>query len=222
MKKIILLFIAIVCMTDNAMGQVPVADKDKKLQWQSMEQGKIDWSPAMYYYLTHRKYSGLKWVWEWNGFKSGLRLRVRDPSATNLITYRTPAVAAEIVNKVESKKQAEALKKQADDELIKAADRNVDIVYPKYKNDFNEMQETISNGLTYCLTQSKGKLKQEVFELTKENNLICNRIDYFHKEGLGYELENSKREKGYIEAKKDMKHIQFLVTKLMYYTKVNY
>ena len=69
------------------------------------------------------------------------------------------------------------------------------------------MQNCISEGLTFCLTKSKGKMKFQVDELSRQNSIICQNISYLHKTGLGYELENAKRQKGYIDAKKQMEEL---------------
>ena len=38
-------------------------------------------------------------------------------------------------------------------------------------------------------------MKFQVEQLTKENEVLCADIAYIHKTGIGYELENAKREK---------------------------
>ena len=90
------------------------------------------------------------------------------------------------------------------EEVARTADRNVDLTYSSFKGDFNRMQESISNGLLFCLKKSKGKMKFQVEQLSKENEVLCADIAYIHKTGVGYELENSKREKAYLEMKKRM------------------
>ena len=85
------------------------------------------------------------------------------------------------------------------EEVLREADRNVDLVYSSFKDDFNRMQNSISEGLVFCMTRSKGKMKFQVDELSRQNDIICQNIAYLHKTGIGYELENAKRQKGYIE-----------------------
>lgn len=102
-----------------------------------------------------------------------------------------------------------------DEEVIRAADRNVDLVYSTFKDDFNRMQGAITEGLTFCLTKSKGKLAPQVNELQRQNDLICQSIAYTHKQGIGNELENSKRQEAYIEYKKQMEQIVSRVAHLV-------
>jgi hypothetical protein len=69
------------------------------------------------------------------------------------------------------------------------------------------MQNSISEGLTFCMTKSKGKMKAQVNELSRQNEIVCQNIAYIHKTGIGYELENAKRQKAYIEAKQQMEEL---------------
>ena len=69
------------------------------------------------------------------------------------------------------------------------------------------MQSSITEGLTYCMIKSKGKMAGSIKELTDCNEVITSNIDYLRKTGVGYELENVKREKGYAKAKKDMEQL---------------
>ena len=45
--------------------------------------------------------------------------------------------------------------------------------------------------------------------------MLCESIAYTHKQGLGYELENTKREKAYIEYKKQMEELVSRVAHLV-------
>lgn len=102
------------------------------------------------------------------------------------------------------RKKIEELNKE---EVARAADRNVDLVYGKYKALFSDMQVSITEGLTYCLVKSKGKMAKSIKELTDRNEVITSNVAYLRKTGVGYELENVKREKGFAQAKKDMEEL---------------
>ena len=76
-----------------------------------------------------------------------------------------------------------------------------------YKDEFNRMQDRITDGLLYCLKKSGGKLEYQVNELSRQNELLCADIAYIHKTGVGYELENAKRQQAYEEAKVKMEEL---------------
>ena len=47
-------------------------------------------------------------------------------------------------------------------------------------------------------------MKYQVDELSRQNEVICANIAYIHKQGVGYGLENPKRQQAYEEAKAAM------------------
>lgn len=208
MRRIFLTFMAILAaIAINA--QTPVRDKQKENQLRSMEQGHWDFSPDWWYYFLHKNYSGAYTKWEWHGFKSGLRVHFSE-NRSNIKTVgprREKQLATLLLKQqiVETeRKKIEELNKE---EVARAADRNVDLVYGKYKDLFSDMQSSITEGLTYCMTKSKGKMAGSVKELTDRNEVITSNIAYLRKTGIGYELENVKREKGFAQAKKDMEEL---------------
>ena len=101
------------------------------------------------------------------------------------------------------------------EEEERAADRNVDLVYSSFKDDFNRMQTSIAEGLLYVEQKSKGKMNYQVTQLSRQNAIICKNIEYIHRQGVGYELENAKRQKAYMEAKSDMEKLVSRVAHLV-------
>lgn len=204
-KKIIILFCALT-MTFSGYAQRIANDTEKKKQWQSMENGPWDFSPDWYYYFLHNKYSGAEMYWKWAGLKSGFRVRFKEPKS-NIKRIMPVRVTAEEtqrqkVDKVEKeRKYIEELYKE---ELLREADRTVDLMYDAYKDEFNRMQDRITDGLLYCMNKSDGKLKYQVDELSRQNEILCADIAYIHKTGVGYGLENAKRQQAYEEAKTKM------------------
>ena len=81
------------------------------------------------------------------------------------------------------------------------------MTYASYKDEFNRMQDCITDGLLYCMQKSGGKLKYQVDELGRQNELLCADIAYIHKTGVGYELENAKRRQAYEDAKVKMEEL---------------
>jgi len=204
-----LLIAAFTILPNIASAQTIVHDKQKEKQWKSMENGPWDFSPDWYYYFLHNKYSGAEMYWKWAGFKSGWRIRFKESKSDvkHIMPVRVTAeeTQRQKVEKVEAeRKYIESLYKE---ELLREAERTVDVAYAAYKDEFSRMQSCIADGLLYCMTKSGGDLKHAVDELSKQNELLCADIAYIHKTGVGYELENAKRQQAYEEAKTKMSEL---------------
>ena len=216
MRKI--LWIIMVCMAPVlAKGQTIQHDKQKEKQWKSMENGPWDFAPDWFYYLFHKDYSGGETYWAWRGFKSGLHVRFKE-SNSNVKRIMPTRVTSEETQRQKEKKveeEMEMIEELHQEEVERAADRNVDLVYSSFKDDFNRMQESISEGLLFCQQKSKGKLNYQVTQLSRQNDIICRNVEYIHRQGAGYELENAKRQKAYQEAKSDMEKLVSRVAHLV-------
>ncbi len=205
---------ALLCMMMLAVplsssAQRPARDKEKEKQWKSMENGPWDFAPDWYYYFLHNKYSGAEMYWKWAGFNSGFRVRFKEKDSNVKRIMPTRVTAEETqrqkVKKVETeRKYIEELYKE---ELVREADRSVDLAYASYKDEFDRMQGCITDGLLYCMKKSDGKLKYQVDELSRQNEILCSGIAYIHKTGVGYGLENAKRQQAYEEAKTKMQEL---------------
>ena len=180
MRKKLLIFslLALLPMGMSAQWVQISHDDQKEKQWKSMENGPWDFAPDWYYYLFHHNYSGASLHWRWRGFHSGLYVEFEeeDSNVKRIMPVRviSEETQRQKMKKVEDERQyIEELHKE---DVLRQADRNVDLVYKSFKDDFNRMQNSIS-------------------------------IAYLHKTGIGYELENAKRQKGYIDAKKQMEEL---------------
>lgn len=204
------MFLVALAMLPQAINaQTMVHDKQKEKQWKSMENGPWDFAPDWYYYFLHNKYSGAEMYWKWKGFSSGWRIRFKESksSTKRIMPVRITAEETQrqkVAKVEEERKQIYDLYKE---ELAREADRSVDLVYSSYKDEFSRMQTSISDGLHYCMQKSKGELKHAVDELSKTNEMLCADIAYIHKTGVGYGLENAKRQQAYEEAKTKMSEL---------------
>lgn len=224
MKKYLFILATLLWIATDCTAQKVVHDKEKEKQWRSMEVGPWDFSPAWYYYFLHNNYSGAEKYWKWAGFKSGYRVRFKE-SKSNVkrimpVRVSAEAVQSEKVKKVEEERKY--VKELYDEDVYRQVDRSKDVMYSSYKDEFNNMQDDIEEGLVYCLAKSKGRLAPQVKKLTKEDEIICEGIAYIHKEGVGYELENSKRQKAYLEFKDRMRTLKARVANLVAIAQTHY
>ena len=208
-KAIVFSLLALLPLGASAQWAQIEHDDQKEKEWKSMENGPWDFAPDWYYYLFHKSYSGASLHWRWRGFHSGLYVEF-DENDSNVKRIMPVRVTSEETQRQKMKKADEEMKLIAElhkEEVAREADRSVDLVYASFKDDFNRMQNSITEGLLFCMTKSKGKMKFQVNELSHQNEILCQNVAYLHKQGIGYGLENAKREKGYIDAKKQMEEL---------------
>ena len=207
------------------VSEAQVHDDEKYLQWRSMETGPLEFAPKLYYWLFHNNYAHHEWEWEWHGFKSGffLHLKENKSDAKPLIPKRTLGATMDVWTKESTDSQEKDFKHQLEQETLAAADRRIDGAYLLFKDDFDNMQNKISAGLTYCLANSKGDANviSLVNSLSNQNKFITEQVSYVHKSGNGYELENAKREECYIKLKADMEKVTQSTIDLMRYVEVS-
>lgn len=209
MNKILFLA-SILLFSLKVSAQIPQYDDQKEKQIRSMEAGYWGFAPDWYYYFLHKKYSGAETYWKWKGFKSGLHVRFKE-TKSNVKTVATRRAAQIVAQKAKAdvvEAERKKIKELNEEELRRFTDRNIDLMYGKYSDYFDEMQRSIKDGLDYCSTASKGKLQKAVDELLDRNEVITSNIAYLRKTGPGYELENVKREQGYSKAKTDMEELR--------------
>ena len=223
MRKFLLLTMIGVLLPMISKAQVH--DEEKYLQWRSMETGPLEFAPKLYYWLFHNNYAHHEWEWEWHGFKSGffLHLKENKSDAKPLIPKRTLGATTDVWTKESTDAQEKNFKHQLEQETLAAADRRIDGAYLLFKDDFDNMQNKISAGLTYCLANSKGDVNviALVNSLSNQNRFITEQVSYVHKNGNGYELENAKREECYIKLKADMEKVTQSTIDLMRYVEVS-
>lgn len=193
-------------LPSTSSAQKVSRDSEKEKQWKSMENGPWDFAPDWYYYFLHNGYSGAEMYWKWAGFKSGFRVRFKESKADvkRIMPVRVTAEETQRQKAAKAEEERTRIEELYKEELLREADRNVDLSYAAYKDEFERMQSCISDGLLYCLKKSGGGLKRQVDELSRQNEVLCAGIAYIHKTGVGYGLENAKRQQAYEDAKCEM------------------
>ncbi len=193
-------------MPQDLSAQKVVYDDQKYKQWRSMENGPWDFAPDWYYYFLHKNYSGAEMYWKWAGFKSGYRVRFKEEKSNvkRIMPVRVTAEETQRQKMKDVEKERKHIEELYKEELVREADRIADLTYISYKDEFNRMQNCITDGLLYCLKKSKGAMEYQVNEISRLNEVLCSDIAYIHKTGPGYELENAKRRQAYEEAKTRM------------------
>lgn len=207
-KKIALALAAVALLSVPAttMAQSVVHDSEKEKQWRSMENGPWEFAPGWYYYFLHKNYSGATKKWQWHGFKSGYVVKFKEEKSNvkRIMPVRVTAEETQRQKLSEVEKERAHVEELYKEELAREADRVVDVTYASYKDEFNRMQDCITDGLLYCLQKSDGKLQYQVDEISRQNEILCADIAYIHKTSIGFELENAKRRQAYEEAKTKM------------------
>lgn len=200
-------------------------DPQKYKQVDVIENGGWDFAPDWFYYSIpgYKKYSGASWHTEWKPwpvFK--IKFNEAKSNVGRCAPTRTGAAFTENEILKKTKLQLDSITPIYQEELLRAADRNVDLAYQSFKDDFREMQESISSNLQFILERSKGKLNKTVTAYADANDLICERINYIHKTGMNVELENTKREIAYEEIRQDMKNLLKATNRLVFYAASHY
>lgn len=210
MKKILLIFsLLMLCVSIDA--QTKQHDQDKENIIRSMEGlgGYWKFSPDWYYWYFHKSYSGAHEKWRWKGLKSGwvVEFKESDSNVKSIMPRRATQLIEQKARKEIVEKERQMLEKIQDEEIARSVDRNTDLVYAKYSEYFNTLQESIENSLQYTMLTSKGKMTDQVNQVLDMQNIVTSNIAYLRKTGVGYELENIKRDQGFRDAKKDMEAI---------------
>lgn len=229
-RNFILAFIALLTLaglTTKTEAQTAsiVSDSQKQKQWASMELTNWDFAPDYYYYLFHKNYSGAELYWTMTaGFvpTPHVRFKESESNVKRILVPRTGQVPAEVDIKSKTQAQLDTINPIHADAVARALERNIDMVYSQYETEFADMQNAIAKNLNFCLEKSKGKLLDVIESIQRQNDLLLENITYTHKTGLGYELENTKRQESYEESMEKMKKVLGATNALVMYSKVYY
>lgn len=225
-NRIIITVLAFLGMSPLCYAQapmIPVHDPQLYKQIDVMESGGWDFAPDWYYYSLHKKYSGASWNTKWTPFpKFSISFNEAKSDVKRCITPRTASMLREKDVLKKTTEELDSITPIMIEEMTRSLDRQVDLAYNTVKSEFNDLQAQISENLQFVLQRSKGKMDKVVARYVDANDLLCSRIEYIHRSGPEYELENTKREIAYEEARQDMKKLAKETYRLVFYTAANY
>lgn len=195
-------------------------DKEKYYQIRSMETGSWKFAPEFYYGLMHSKYSGAEAYWSWSLSNFGLHYRFKESKSNcrTIAPRRVVQIEEEIIVNKHVQHQIDSITPLVTEEIARALERNVDVVYPIYKEDFEQLGSSITEGITFAMEKSKGKLKELCDILQTEYETVCSQIEYIHKQGPGNEVESTKRQLVYEDAKEKLTNLAKASYNLAYYS----
>lgn len=229
MKKILVGILTLLtlspCVEISAQGMAVVSDEQKLKQLNSMENGGWDFAPDWYYYTLHKNYSGAEMYWTWTlGFIPTPHIRFKEDKSSQkrILIPRAAQLPAILETKAKTQTELDSINPLWKEEMERTADRNIDLMYLEFEKDFKKMQAAISECLNYSLEKSKGNLAEVVAILQEENQSVLSDVEYIHKTGVGYEMENTKRQIAYEEARERMRKVLKHSADLVYYSKCHY
>lgn len=194
-------------------------DKEKYYQIRSMEYGTWKFSPGLYYWSLHNKYSGAEAYWSWSLGNFGLnyRFKEKDSDCKRVGPKRATALVEESLSKAPLQNQIDSIQPLVIEETVRSLERNVDIIYPQYEDDFRQLSENITEGILIAMERGKGRLNEACDLLQMEFDEVCSQIEYIHQTGINHEVEPTKRQLVYEDAKEKLTKLAQQSFQLAYY-----
>lgn len=200
----------------------PVNDEQKQRQIDAMENGSWNFAPGIFYWTWHKDYSGAKA--SVSIFPPDIKYKFSE-SRSNVkrcALPRTMSMANQKLVLDKTKAELDSITPLYTEEIARYAERIVDLSYPSFKGEFEKLQNSITGKLNMCLERSNGEMGKMVEAVLDENDLVCAQIQYIHKTGADYQIETTKRQIAYEEARQQMIEIDKASTKLLNYAIAHY
>lgn len=211
-KRILTIAVALLGIAHTARAQH--TNMDMLYQLRSMETAGWKFSPGLYYYVFHKKYSGAKL----SGF-----FKVKFDETRSNVKRTAPVRMAQVPMVVDTKNslqhQLDSIEPLLFEESLRSTERMVDVIYPLYEETFNSLDSSIRAGVIQIDVESKGKLSMVSRRLISELDEINAQIQYIHRQGPGNEVENTKRQIVYEDAKNRMSELAKSTSRLLLYSK---
>lgn len=187
-------------------------DKAKTYQLRSMETGKWEFHPGLYYVTLHKSYSG--------GYWKGLNIRwdVKKSSVGQVEPVRASEILLEASASKDIQLQIDSIKPLMLEETARSAERMVDAIYIQYESKFKEAFACIDELTTIINEKSGGSLLEKAIEIIDEKELLQAEIDYIHETGPTKQMEQAKRQLAYEEILRKLESLCDYSYKLAYYS----
>lgn len=209
-RTLILLLILIGAATE-ATGQTYINDKAKTYQLRSMETGKWEFHPGLYYITLHKSYSGGYWKF------LNIRWDVKKSNVGQIAPLRAEEVVLENQSAQRVQHQIDSIKPLFDEETLRSAERMIDGIYVQYESKFKEAFYSIDEYTTIANDKSGGSLLEDALRIIDEKELLQTEIDYIHETGIHKQMEQAKRQLAYEEVLKKLQKLLNKSYKLAYY-----
>lgn len=211
--QIIIALMLLIGTTDAKAQKITyMNDKAKTYQLRSMETGKWEFHPGLYYVTLHKSYSG--------GYWKGLNIRwdVKKSSVGQVEPVRASEVLLEAAAAKDVQLQIDSIKPLMIEETSRSAERMVDGIYSQYESKFKEAFACIDALTTIINEKSGGALLEEAMAIIDEKELLQEEIDYIHEVGPTKQMEQAKRQLAYEEVLRKLDSLCDYSCKLAYYT----
>lgn len=192
--KVFCIFVLSVLFSSETYAQMRVTfENDKAMEYQlrSMENGKWEFHPGLWYVLFHKDYSG--------GYWSGLNIKwdQKKSKVKQITPARATTLSEETLTSNIVEDEVEYIQPLAKEDALRFAERSVDAVYPLYQSRFNDYLSVIEEMINAANEKSNGSLISDLLELSDEKSLLEEEIDYIHQQGPLAQMEQAKRELAY-------------------------
>ena len=172
MKKIILSLLCLFFLSLSIKAQHHDANLYKVIK--ATENGKWDFSPAAYFALLHKEYSGAETKMGFDGIIPYIKTTFSEKRSDTGRVYPI-RVKADLVD--ESKLRpvqdyGKQVKAMFQEEELAAADRNLDVVYNNYASDFEKKNRVVVKLLKSMAPESRERTQKKNFPF--KTNPFCN------------------------------------------------
>lgn len=211
LNRMLILLLILSGAATEATGQTYINDKAKTYQLRSMETGKWEFHPGLYYITLHKSYSGGYWKF------LNIRWDIKKSNVGQIAPLRAEEVVLENQSAQRVQQQIDSIKPLFDEETLRSAERMVDGIYVQYESKFKEAINSIDEYTTIANDKSGGSLLEDALRIIDEKELLQAEIDYIHETGIQKQMEQAKRQLAYEEVLKKLQKLLNKSYKLAYY-----